>query len=117
MSYPITTSDFKAFFTRDFDFGNCGDPSKVSDQDIERAMDEASMNFNADVLPDDKTRRIIFSYLTAYYLKIDVDNASSNGASSNVGILTYRQARNVAESFKVPKWIEENPVFSQFSQN
>lgn len=115
MGYPITIEEFKQFFSKDFEYGT--EQDQVSDAEIARAMTEAKMNFNEDMFQDDDEKKLIFSYLTAYYLVVDINNANTQGASNNGGLLTYRQVRNVAESFKVPKWVEESPMFSQFSQN
>lgn len=115
MGYPITIEEFKQFFSKDFEYGT--EQDQVSDAEIARAMTEAKMNFNEGMFQDDDEKKLIFSYLTAYYLVVDINNANTQGASNNGGLLTYRQVRNVAESFKVPKWVEESPMFSQFSQN
>lgn len=115
MGYPITIDEFKTFFAKDFDYGT--EITQVSDVDISKAMVEAGMNFNEKLFDCVEEKKIIFSYLTAYYLVVDINNANTQGASNNGGLLTYRQVRNVAESFKVPKWVEESPMFSQFSQN
>lgn len=113
--YSITIEDFKSFFAKDFDYGD--NPDQVSDTEIARAMTEASMNFNEGLFDCDDQKRLIFLYLVAYYLVVDINNSNTQGASNNGGLVTYRQVRNVAESFKVPKWIEENPMFSMFAQN
>lgn len=115
MGYPITIDDFKTFFAKDFDYGT--DITQVSDADIAKAMVEAGMNFNEKLFDCIEEKKLIFSYLTAYYLVVDINNTNTQGASNNGGLVTYRQVRNVAESFKVPKWVEENPMLSQFAQN
>ena len=115
MSFQITISDFKGFFVKDFEYGT--EEGQVSDADITRAMAEANMNFNEDMFDTNDEKKLILLYLTAYYLVVDMNNVNTQGASNNGGLVTYRQVRNVAESFKVPKWIEENPLFSQFAQN
>lgn len=115
MAYPITIEEFKEYFPKDFDYGT--EDGQVSDAEIARAMAEAGMNYNEAILECCDSKKIIFAYLTAYYLVVDMNNANTQGASNNGGLLTYRQVRNVAESFKVPKWIEENPMLSMFAQN
>lgn len=115
MDFPITIAEFKTFFAKDFEYGS--EPEQVSDADISRAMTEASMNFNGDIFDTEEERKLIFSYLVAYYLVVDINNANTQGASNNGGLVTYRQVRNVSESFKVPKWVEENPMISMFAQN
>ena len=115
MAYPISIAEFKTYFAKDFEYGNGTD--QVSDTDISRAMSEASMNFNEGLFDTEEAKKTIFYYLTAYYLVVDINNANTQGTSNNGGLVTYRQVRNVAESFKVPKWVEENPLFSQFAQN
>lgn len=115
MGYPITIDEFKEYFSKDFEYGT--EQDQVSDAEIARAMAEAGMNYNEAMLTECESKKIIFAYLTAYYLVVDINNANTQGASNNGGLLTYRQVRNVAESFKVPKWVEENPMLSQFAQN
>lgn len=113
--FQITPSDFKEFFVKDFVYGT--EQDQVSDADITRAISEAKMNFNEDLFDTDDEKKLIFLYLTAYYLVVDINNINSQGASNNGGLLTFRQVRNVAESFKVPKWIESDPMLSMFAQN
>lgn len=115
MGYPITIDEFKTFFAKDFDYGT--EITQVSDADISKAMVEAGMNFNEKLFGSEEEKKIIFSYLTAYYLVVDMNNVNTQGASNNGGLVTYRQVRNVAESFKVPNWVSENPMLSQFAQN
>lgn len=115
MGYPITIDEFKTFFAKDFDYGT--EITQVSDVDISKAMVEAGMNFNEKLFDCVEEKKMIFSYLTAYYLVVDINNANTQGASNNGGLVTYRQVRNVAESFKVPNWVSENPMLSQFAQN
>ena len=115
MAYCITIDEFKAYFPKDFDYGN--EITQVSDTDIVKAMTEARMNFNEKLFDCEEEKKLIFSYLTAYYLVVDINNTNTQGASNNGGLVTYRQVRNVAESFKVPNWVSENPMLSQFAQN
>ena len=115
MAFQISVSDFKTFFAKDFVYGT--EEGQVSDADITRAIAEAKMNFNENLFDDAEDKKIIYLYLTAYYLVVDMNNINTQGSSNNGGLLTYRQVRNVAESFKVPKWVEENPMFSMFAQN
>jgi len=113
--FEITPAQFKEFFVKDFVYGTGQD--QVSDNDITRAISEAKMNFNESLFDTDDEKKIIFLYLTAYYLVVDINNINTQGVSNNGGLVTYKQVRNVAESFKVPKWIEESPMYSMFSQN
>lgn len=113
--FEITPAQFKEFFVKDFVYGTGQD--QVSDNDITKAISEAKMNFNESLFDTDDEKKIIFLYLTAYYLVVDINNINTQGASNNGGLVSYRQVRNVAESFKVPKWIEESPMYSMFSQN
>ena len=113
--FEITPAQFKEFFVKDFDYGN--DDGQVSDNDIARAIIEAKMNFNEGLFDTDEEKKLILLYLTAYYLVVDINNINTQGASNNGGLVTYRQVRNVSESFKVPKWVEDNPMYSMFAQN
>lgn len=115
MAYPISIAEFKTYFAKDFIYGS--DNNQVSDNDISRAMSEASMNYNEDMFDDEETKKNIFYYLTAFYLVVDIDNASSQGGSGSSGIVSHRRVRNVEESFAVPQWALQNPLFSQFASN
>lgn len=115
MAYPISIEEFKTYFAKDFIYGN--DSGQVSDADISRAMSEADMNFNAGMFEDENTRKMIFYYLTAFYLVFDMENASSQGGSGSSGLVSHRRVRNVEESFAVPQWALKDPLFSQFASN
>lgn len=114
MDYIITTDEFKTMFAKDFEYGS--GEEQVSDSDITRAMTEASINFNKDLFDDLETQKVVFGYLTAYYLVFDQNNANTGG-SGGIGIRTSQTVRNVSESFAVPKWVLDNPMFSMYAQN
>lgn len=124
--YLITVEDFKSFFKKDFDYADNEESSSSSDEidtsliydsDIEKAMEEADAVFNESIFPDKKTAVLSFKYLTAYYLVLDQNNANSGGNGGGVGLLTSRHVRNVGESFAVPQWVLDNPLYSLYAQN
>ena len=126
--YLITVEDFKNYFKKDFDYADESESSSSSssdnidsllvyNEDIEKAIQEAGVNFNQNLFSTKKTAILCFKYLTAFYLTLDQNNANSCGNSGGVGILSSRQVRNVSESFSVPQWVLSNPLYSMYAQN
>ena len=115
MGCLINAFDFKEYFTKDFDYGD--GEGQFSDEDISRAIQEADVNFNRNLFQDEATQSLVFKYLTAFYLVLDRNNQNTQGAGNGVGIRTSQAVRNVSESFAVPKWVLDNPLFSIYAQN
>lgn len=119
----ITVDDFKQYFTRDFPYkpeftgGNLED-DYITDNDIDKAIDEAELNFNQDLFDGCKDKRIAFLYLTAFYLVIDIKNGmagiSSNGYTSFV---SSKSVGNVSESYGLPQSIVSNPIYAMYLDN
>ena len=84
----------------------------VTDTDIGYARAEAYEVANDDILDD-----LSFMYLVAFYLSYDL-TLSSSGAS---GFITMpaesKRVGSVAESYSIPKWIQEDPILSFYSNN
>lgn len=114
--YPITVEYFKGLFFRDFPFlptEAVDDPLEyVLDKDIERAMGEAWLNFNAGLFSDKEDRALAFAYLTAHYLVTDLNNASQGANGSFGGIMTSKSVGSVSASYQLPQWVLDNPIFS-----
>lgn len=115
MGCLIDAYSFKQFFKKDFEYGD--QEGQVSDNDIDKAIQEAGVNFNQNLFDDRATQRLVMHYLSAFYLVFDINNTNTQGAGNGVGIKTSQAVRNVSESFAVPKWVLENPLFSIYAQN
>jgi len=89
----------------------------ITDEDIEKAMSQAICNGNENFGEDCNEKVNIYLHLVAYYLVVDLKNASvgiNSGVTSNV---TSTHVGDVSESYSIPQWIMNNPMYSMFSQN
>lgn len=93
-----TVADFKAQFTRDFDYGSNSDD--VRDDDITRAFAETDAIFNPDIYPTTATRLLAYLYLAAHFLVEDITAAETGGAPAQ--IVQSRSVGSVSESLSVP---------------
>lgn len=113
-TYP-TVNDFKLYFQRDFPYGT--DPNtSVLDSDISKAQGEAKFNFSSGFTSSQENFSILFNYLTAHFLCLDLQ-ASSQGiwgsfswpeASKGVG--------SVSSSYAIPDRILNNPEYSYYTK-
>lgn len=91
----------------------------LSDNDIEKAINEAMLNFNMDLFAEDCcAARIPLLYLTAYYLVVDIKNGMA-GITSNAysGFVASKSVGNVSESYGIPAWVQNNPALNLYMDN
>ena len=88
----------------------------IQDSDIERAFAEAKVNFNPNLFTDDTTATMVFLYLAAHYLVIDLNNAANPLAMGFMGFTQSKSVGSVSESYAVPQWMTNNAILSQYSQ-
>ena len=84
----------------------------TQDSDIVNAMAEARINFNEMLFGDDA--KLVFLYLTAYYLTVDFQNALGQ---ANAGIVTSKSVGSVSESYGIPQWMLQDRVLSAYTKN
>jgi hypothetical protein len=119
----ITPTDFKAFFIRDFQYAPVIDPDEdppapspdpalITDNDIDKAIDEAECVFNHDLYPNTDIEKKCLLYLTAHFLKTDYDAAES-GAGTML-LQNSRSVGSVSESVNIPDWMN-NGEFSFYA--
>lgn len=113
-TYP-TVNDFKNYFTRDFPYGSDPDTS-VLDSDISKAQGEAMFNFNASLASSQAKFDILFNYLTAHYLCIDLRAASQGIQGTYEWVQTSKSVGSVSEGLQVPDRIMANPEFAMLSK-
>lgn len=89
----------------------------VTDADIERAMSQAYLNRNPRYGGNDEERINIYLHLIAFYLVMDIKNASGGINSSYSGLVASKSVDGVSESYNFPQWLINNPTYSLFSQN
>lgn len=88
----------------------------IQDPDILRAYNEAKVNFNAALFGDDDTVKMVFLYLAAHYLVIDLNNAMNPLAVGFMGFTQSKSVGSVSESYAVPQWMLNNRTLSAYAQ-
>lgn len=101
---PTTTSDW--------DIYNDNALNYTQEEDILNAYNEAKVNFNENLFPDEETALMVFLYLTAHYLTVDFNNAIGN---NNIGILTSKSVGSVSEGYSIPTWLNEDAALSVYA--
>ena len=122
ITYPITVSEFKEWFYRDFPYssdesGESGELDGVTDQDILKAFAEASMNFNPSLFPTIQDQKLGFLYLAAHYLVIDIQNSSQGLNGRYEGIMSNKSVGSVSVGYTIPDWVMGSPIYSLLSQS
>lgn len=87
----------------------------IQDSDIERAFLEAKLNFNPAFWTDDKTAIMVYLYLVAHYLVVDLNNASNPLGMGFMGFTQSKSVGSVSESYGIPQWMLNNQILSQFA--
>lgn len=95
--------------------GNTND--YVTDADIERAMSQAYLNKNPRFGSNDEERINIYLHLIAFYLVMDMQNASAGVGSAYMGLVASRSVDGVSESYNFPQWLLNSPVYGIFASN
>lgn len=101
---PTNTTDWKLY--------NDSVLNYTQDTDIQDAFEEAFVNFNEGLFPDDATALKVFLFLAAHYLTVDFMNAVG---SNQIGILTSKSVGSVSEGYSIPSWLLNNPMLSMYS--
>lgn len=89
----------------------------ITDEDIQKAIWQAYLNGNDAFGADDSEKIFIFLHLVAFYLVMDLKNASAGLNSSYAGLVASKSVGSVSESYNFPQWIVNNPLYSIYSQN
>lgn len=104
---PTNTTDWKQI--------NQSVLNYTQDSDIVNAMQEARVNFNEGLFDDCETKKLMFLYLTAFYLTLDFQNAMN--ANGGFGLVQSKSVGSVSESYGIPQWVLNKPQFSLYAQN
>ena len=101
---PSVTSDWKTYDDSILNY--------CRDEDIQEAIQEASINFNKNLFSDCIKAKTAFGLLVAHFLTVDFNNALGlNG----VGITTSKSVGSVSESYAIPAWLNNNEALSTFA--
>lgn len=107
---PLTASDYwKKIKGNKYEY--------ITDEDIEKAMTQARPNANEMFGATCNEKLNIYLHLVAFYLVFDIKNSSSGINSSFLGTLASKSVGDVSESYNIPQWMLENPMFSIYSSN
>lgn len=87
----------------------------ISDNDISRAFAEAKINFNPQLFTCE-ARSMMFCYLAAHYLVIDLNNAQNPLALGFMGFTQSKHVGSVSESYGIPQWMLNNSKLSLYAQ-
>lgn len=98
--------------------------SYLTDGDIQKAIYEANLAFNPELFSDmgkceyTCNKNLVFMYLAAFYLVMDIQNAQS-GLSSQAynSFVASKSVGNVSESYGIPSWVSSNPMYSLYLSN
>lgn len=86
----------------------------ISNDDILRAFKEAKVNYNAGLFSEEETAKMVFLYLAAHYLVIDLNNAQNPLGMGFMGFTQSKSVGSVSESYMVPSFATNNQVLSQY---
>jgi len=111
----VTIADFKAHFFRDFVYSATVDPNKVTDADIQKAFDEAKVNFNEGLWTSQDQIKMAFLYMAAHYVVSDIQTAKQGLNSVSTFPTSSRSVGSVSESYTVPDWVTHSKFLSQFA--
>lgn len=101
--------------TTNWELTNDAVDNYIQDTDIMRAFKEANINFNAGLFGDDDTTKMVFLYLAAHYLVIDLNNAMNPLGMGFMGFTQSKSVGSVSESYAVPQWMLNNAILSQYA--
>lgn len=89
----------------------------VADEDIIKAMTQAIQVGN-ERFGETCTEKVnIYLHLIAFYLVMDLKNAATGVNSSFSGTVQSKHVGDVSESYAIPQWVNDNPMYSIFTQN
>jgi hypothetical protein len=116
--FPPSVSDFKTYFVRDFNFAPENDQNVdkyIVDADIIRAITESQASFNETLFGDNAT--IIFMYLVAYTLVVNIQNSSKGISSQAKFPISSNSVGDVSITFQIPDRYQKDALLQQYTKN
>lgn len=88
----------------------------VTNEDVQKALTQAIVN-GKEFGDDCNEIKNIFLHLVAYYLVVDLKNASQGVNSSFAGVIQSKHVGDVSESYAIPTWLQNSPMYSMYGSN
>lgn len=89
----------------------------ITDDDIQKAMTQAINNGNEFFGETLEEKVNIYLHLVAFYLVMDLKNAQIGINGGVAGAVTSTHVGDVSESYAIPQWMLNDPMYSMFAQN
>lgn len=89
----------------------------VTDDDIQRAFEEAKQTFNQSLWGDDAGVKLGYLYLTAFWLVHDMKAAMGGLTGSSPALVSSRSVGNVSESYGIPQAYLDDPLLGMYAAN
>ena len=110
-----TVGDFKTYFFRDFPY-NLDPNLGVTDLDITKAMGEADMIINDQLVGTQEDYNKIYLLLTAHYLVMDLRMAGQGINGNYSWITSSKSVGSVSEGYAIPNIFLDNPLLSMLAK-
>lgn len=111
----LTDGNITAPSSQNWELTNDSIDNYISDDDILRAFKEAKVNYNAGLFSEEETAKMVFLYLAAHYLVIDLNNASNPLGMGFMGFTQSKSVGSVSESYGIPQFMLNNAILSQYA--
>src|SRR6185503_11182170 len=110
-----TVIQFQQQFARDFPYGS-NTQTSVTTNDINSAFAMVNANINPALFPTQAIYNLGYLLMAAHFLVLNL-RASSQGLNGQYNFLQENKAvAGVSESFSIPQWILDNPLWSMYSK-
>jgi hypothetical protein len=121
MSWTVpSTSDFQAFFVRDFNYAPTQSPNDlnfVTNADIARAISDAQVSFSSSLIGDDGQTTTIFMYLAAFHLVMAIQNSMKGISSQFKFPVNSNSVGGVAVNYTIPQRFIDDPAIAVYTHN
>lgn len=108
-----SVSDFKAYFYRDFQYGTDIN-TVVIDQDIAKAYTQTNAIIGQGLFSNQSEYTTGYLLLSAHYLVTNIRASSQGLAGQFAWLEASKSVGSVSQSFAIPQYVLDNPLWSQF---
>jgi hypothetical protein len=110
-----TVADFKAYFVRDFVYGE--DPAlNVMDTDIDKGISDATAFINTGLFYEQAVYTVAFLNLSAHFMVTSLQSSSQGANGQYNWLQASKSVGSVSEGFSIPQRILDNPQYAWLSR-